>query len=294
MTAAENRISLTLRKMFPERQIYIRSAGRVQFWTFGSSIQAVLAAMALVLLGFAAFATIVVIFKDRSIAARDERYERTRAVYESRILQLQTAYSDLRGALAQSERQFDAIVGGVRRKQDMIAGLYASEYADERRVGNSSADLPPALSGEAGFSPSYTFSQAGSPNDKSAGNRLPEQVDSRARLAGGGFLPGIMSRLVSTAMLLLSRDNPYAGTAAKRPNPALMALGRQARRVQLLDVAENTVLENTGQIFSRRIGELRDVIRHTGVDPDLTDILYHRHREIIALPPPDPVVAGLG
>jgi hypothetical protein len=27
---------------------------------------------------------------------------------------------------------------------------------------------------------------------------------------------------------------------------------------------------------------------------DLTDILYHRHREIIALPPPDPVVAGLG
>ena len=27
---------------------------------------------------------------------------------------------------------------------------------------------------------------------------------------------------------------------------------------------------------------------------DLTDILYHRHRKIIALPPPDPVVAGLG
>ena len=29
-------------------------------------------------------------------------------------------------------------------------------------------------------------------------------------------------------------------------------------------------------------------------DTDLTDILYHRHRDIIALPPPDPVVAGLG
>ena len=27
---------------------------------------------------------------------------------------------------------------------------------------------------------------------------------------------------------------------------------------------------------------------------DLTDILYHRDRDIIALPPPDPVVAGLG
>ena len=27
---------------------------------------------------------------------------------------------------------------------------------------------------------------------------------------------------------------------------------------------------------------------------DLTDILYHRHRETIASPPPDPEVVGLG
>ena len=28
--------------------------------------------------------------------------------------------------------------------------------------------------------------------------------------------------------------------------------------------------------------------------PDLTDILYHRHRETIASRPPDPEVVGLG
>jgi len=33
---------------------------------------------------------------------------------------------------------------------------------------------------------------------------------------------------------------------------------------------------------------------HPRVGTDLTDILYHRHRETIALPPPDPDVVGQG
>src|ERR1700685_2863875 len=136
----ENKIAVALRRIFPERQIYIRSGGRVQFWTFGSSIQAVLAAMAMILFGCSAFATVMVIFKDRSIAARDERYDSARAAYENRIARLQTAYGELRGALAQSQRQFAATVGDVKKKQEMIAGLYAGE--DAAASGNVSAEVP--------------------------------------------------------------------------------------------------------------------------------------------------------
>ncbi len=173
-----------LRTMFPERQIYIRSAGRVQFWTFGSSIQAVLAAMALVLLGFTALATVVVIFKDRSIAARDERYENTQAAYEDRIFRLQAAYGDLRGILAQSQRQFDATVGDVKQKQGLIAGLAINEDAVEGAAGNSSAGVPPQILEDMKFSPSYTVSRAVLPSPENGGNRIP---DSRPELAGGGF-----------------------------------------------------------------------------------------------------------
>ncbi len=78
----------------------------------------------------------------------------------------------------------------------------------------------------------------------------------------------MMSRLLATAGLIVSRHDVYVGTAAKLSNPALIALDRQTGRVRLLDVSEDKVLESTGQLFSRRIGELRDAFRHTGVDPN--------------------------
>ena len=66
---------------FPERQIYIRSDGRVQFFTFGPSLQATLAGLTLIFLGWVAFATVNVIFKDRIIAAKDHRYQQMQAAY---------------------------------------------------------------------------------------------------------------------------------------------------------------------------------------------------------------------
>ena len=64
-----------LHETFPERQIYIRSDGRVQFFTFGPTLQATLASLTLIFLGWVAFATVNVIFKDRIIAAKDHRYQ---------------------------------------------------------------------------------------------------------------------------------------------------------------------------------------------------------------------------
>ena len=43
-----------LHETFPERQIYIRSDGRVQFFTFGPSLQATLAGLTLIFLGWVA------------------------------------------------------------------------------------------------------------------------------------------------------------------------------------------------------------------------------------------------
>ena len=48
---------------FPERQIYIRADGRVQFFTFGPLMQAILAGISLIFLGWVAFTSVNVIFK---------------------------------------------------------------------------------------------------------------------------------------------------------------------------------------------------------------------------------------
>ena len=99
------RVWTWLHATFPERQIYIRSDGRVQFFTFGPSLQATLAGLILIFLGWVAFATVNVIFKDRIIAAKDHRYQQMQAAYENRVADLQMSYDELNGALVSARRQ---------------------------------------------------------------------------------------------------------------------------------------------------------------------------------------------
>ena len=65
---AWRRVELT----FPERQIYIRSEQRVQFLTFSSQMQAILVGISLLFLGWVAFTSVNVIFKDRILAAKEQ------------------------------------------------------------------------------------------------------------------------------------------------------------------------------------------------------------------------------
>ena len=102
------RVWAWLHETFPERQIYIRSDGRVQFFTFGPSLQATLAGLILIFLGWVAFATVNVIFKDRIIAAKDHRYQQMQAAYENRVADLQISYDELNGALVSAEDRFKA------------------------------------------------------------------------------------------------------------------------------------------------------------------------------------------
>ena len=108
---------------FPERQIYIRSDGRVQFFTFGPSLQATLAGLTLIFLGWVAFATVNVIFKDRIIAAKDHRYQKMQAAYENKVADLQISYDELNAALVSAEDRFKATADALQTKQNAIAGF---------------------------------------------------------------------------------------------------------------------------------------------------------------------------
>ena len=79
------RVWAWLHATFPERQIYIRSEGRVQFFTFGPTLQATLSGLALIFLGWVAFASVNVIFKDRIIATKDRRFQQMQTVTGSDI-----------------------------------------------------------------------------------------------------------------------------------------------------------------------------------------------------------------
>ncbi|MBV9420167.1 MAG: hypothetical protein JO348_10375, partial [Alphaproteobacteria bacterium] len=114
------RVWVWLHETFPERQIYIRSDGRVQFFTFGPTLQATLAGLSLIFLGWVAFATVNVIFKDRIIAAKDYRTQQLQSAYENRVADLQLSYDELNGALVNAEDRFKATADELALKQNTI------------------------------------------------------------------------------------------------------------------------------------------------------------------------------
>ncbi|HEY0104966.1 MAG TPA: DUF5930 domain-containing protein, partial [Rhizomicrobium sp.] len=122
------RVWAWLHETFPERQIYIRSDGRVQFFTFGPTLQATLAGLSLIFLGWVAFATVNVIFKDRIISAKDRRYQQMQSAYENRVADLQLSYDELNGALVSAEDRFKATADELQIKQNTIM-----KFLDRRR-----------------------------------------------------------------------------------------------------------------------------------------------------------------
>ncbi len=129
------RVWIWIHETFPERQIYIRSDGRVQFFTFGPSLQATLAGLTLIFLGWVAFATVNVIFKDRIITAKDHRFQEMQTAYENRLADLQISYDELNGALVGAEDKFKATADELQTKQNTIGNFLSRKAQVESSVG---------------------------------------------------------------------------------------------------------------------------------------------------------------
>jgi murein DD-endopeptidase MepM/ murein hydrolase activator NlpD len=258
----------------------------VQFFTFGPSLQATLAGLTLIFLGWVAFATVNVIFKDRIIAANDHRYQQMQAAYENRMANLQLSYDDLNGALVAAEDRFKATADAVQAKQNAISGFLARENQAEAAIGR----------GRAGNSAPLTF--GGTPEDSTSMTDAPPAdgavvtIDGDAGSSGGSALavmpdppapqartgqppqqPGFWNRLWHRFTGLFGPAKAYAGgareiSAAYAQHPALKALAEQTQRIASLSQSETALMLQTQGALTQGVGNLRGVIRASGINPD--------------------------
>jgi murein DD-endopeptidase MepM/ murein hydrolase activator NlpD len=273
---------------FPERQIYVRSNGRVQFFTFGASLQATLAGLTLIFLGWVAFATVNVIFKDRIIAAKDHRYQQMQSAYEERVADLQMSYDELNGALVAAQDRFKATADGLQAKQNAIAGFLNRAGQVEATVG---------VRGPAPSYPGTGNADAGSPRAQTASG--PADVEAPAGLDAGDagssaliMMPGPAQpqprtgRAQRASMLgdawhrvaALFQSVTQGGHAAARPpaltpaalakHPGLKTLTEQTARVTHIGRSETLLMARTEGELGRGVSALRDVMRRAGINPD--------------------------
>jgi murein DD-endopeptidase MepM/ murein hydrolase activator NlpD len=273
------RVWTWLHATFPERQIYIRSDGRVQFFTFGATLQATLSGLALIFLGWVAFASVNVIFKDRIIAAKDHRYQSMQSTYENRVADLQLSYDELNNALVGAEDHFKSVADELQNKQRTVAKLLSrKEQVDStfqslqgKAVGPSSGSSD---SGDVGIAPDSNSASDSVGEDASVGgsqlNVMPQTPRPQPRTAKpvkASFLDGAVDKLAGVFFHPQASARPMPSSSVMK-NPAFRALAQQTERVRRMSGNETALLIGVDHQVTSRIDMLEKVIRRVGMNPD--------------------------
>jgi hypothetical protein len=160
-----------LNRLFPHRQFYLRSRGSVTFFEFSPTFQMTVAFGSLVFLCWVGYASVVVIFKEQIISAKDQRYASMQDVYESKISQQQLAYDELNGLLVLAEERFQNATRDLEAKHRQLTALLMQKQAmDKKFIGlkRQVADM--------GRYGGPTFAKVKAPSDGS--NIIPMQTAS--------------------------------------------------------------------------------------------------------------------
>ena len=285
------RVWAWIHQTFPERQIYIRSDGRVQFFTFGPTLQATLAGLSLIFLAWIAFATVNVIFKDRIIAAKDHRFQQMQSAYENRLADLQISYDELNGALVGAEDKFKATADELQTKQNAISGFLARKNQIEAAIGpghGAAVSALPTMTDTGAASDSLGVAEpsgvsninaADLPADTDSGTSLtvmPGPVAPQPRTAKpvkSSFLENAWTRAVKLASAVFTRPALSDGriSAAYSQHPALRALADQTSRVAGMGRDETVLMARTEDALKNDVGNLHALVRRTGINPDQLD-----------------------
>ncbi|HEY2034269.1 MAG TPA: M23 family metallopeptidase [Rhizomicrobium sp.] len=277
------RVWAWLHATFPERQIYIRSDGRVQFFTFGATLQATMAGLALIFLGWVAFASVNVIFKDRIIAAKDHRYQSMQSTYENRVADLQLSYDELNNALVGAEDHFKNVADELQNKQRTVAKLLSrKEQVDStfqslqaKAVGPSSGDnaggdgdiTVAPNSNSASDSVGDEDSEAGGGSQLNVMPQAPRPQPRTAKPVKASFLDDAVGKLAG-AFFHQQTPARLMPSASVMKNPAFRALAEQTERIRHMSGNETALLVGVDSQVSSRIALLQTVIRRVGMNPD--------------------------
>ena len=263
---------------FPERQVYVRSEGRVHFCTVTPLAQAIMAGASLLCLGWVGVTTVNVVFKDRIISAKERHFDQMQASYEGRIAELQLAYDDLNGVLIAAQDRFTsvadefeakqlALTGLIEQKQTLRASLGIGKGQDPKTA--KTADATPALrTGSVGAGgaldfvvPDIAISFA-PPFGMSAGTIVgsiaaPYQVVPEPHRTP--FLRDAVQRLGS---LFGHRASP-----ASLDNPAIHEINQQEARIAQLDAGQQSLLADAKKGLIAETARLKKALQVTGINP---------------------------
>ena len=267
------RVRTWLRETFPERQIYIRSDGRVQFFTFGPVLQAMLAAIVLISLGWVAFASVNVIFKDRIISAKERRFQQMQTAYENRVADLQISYDEVNSALVSAEDKFKGAADELEAKQNTILSFLDRKRQVDAALMSGGMPPPSTNANNSGSDAAPTGGGGTDADDEGDGGftaapapAKPQPQAAKPRHASLLDLGGTVGRIAG-ALFGKRKADPLSGDMIAR-HPVLKRLAAQTGRVRQIGAAETPLIAGAQGEAAKGVKQIQSLLRRTGINPD--------------------------
>lgn len=254
--------------MYVERQIYIRSHGHVQFISLSPLTQTFFATIALAFVGWIAFASVNVVFKEQIIASKDRRYVKMQGAYEERMAQLQSAYDALNGQLVITEERFMATTMQLEDKHRQLAALMSQRQTASSRLETMRRHFAATTGGK---------------TEGERGNKVLMRVERHSEgpdfadtTTGPRQMAGTDRFIIDTAentggpidLAGLTELTGMAGLAGNEADGNGTVAQIDTRLAQI-DRAQLTLINNIEEVTDRRVRELKSIIGMTKViDPE--------------------------
>jgi murein DD-endopeptidase MepM/ murein hydrolase activator NlpD len=282
MDSLRHRAWQRLSHAFPERQIYIRSEGQVQFFTFSSRMQGILAGASVLVLGWIAFASVNVIFKDGILEAKERHFQQMQASYETRIGDLQLSYDELNGALVVAQDRFKTIADSLEAKQRTLTAVI--EHKAQLQASLGIAPVAPAAAAVSAKSlPANKRGGMGGVFEASQPNAAdiapPPAAHTEMTSPVASPSPAAESALPARNSHTTQRTTFFRGAVLKLGSlfhrkvatnelnhPAVKQANAESARMVRLEIGESTLLAEATQDVNKETARLSRVLKGTGIN----------------------------
>jgi len=258
---ALDRLGGVLRHLYTERQLYLRSHGQVQFVSLSPLAQLGMSIVAFVFLGWVAFTSVNVVFKEQIIASKDRRFVKMQSAYEERIAQMQSSYDDLNGQLVIAQERFLATTRALEAKHQQITDILSQREAANRPLDEMRTKVAKTLrSGNQGRRNNILMAVT----EMNGAPRVSRKVtpDPASGVGGptgvGGSLLGSSARAQDIALDLDQSFDDFALIGDPETD-------RLHGRLLNLTMKQQVMINAMEETTDRRIREMESVIGMTGV-----------------------------
>ena len=251
-------------RLFPHRQFYLRSRGSVQFFELSPTFQMTVALASLLVLGWVAYSSVVVIFKEQIITAKNQRYASMQAAYEGRISQMQLQYDELNGLLVLAEERFQNATRDLESKHRQLTALLMQKQAMDKSMRDVKRQVA-VMEGYAGRTP--TIQQASAGADDS--NVLMMQVadaDSAARQSRD--TQQFSDSAIASVAASLAPHSGAQGKSTLAQNYVVRRIASLEDRLKGIEKSQMGLLNELGENATGEIDHMESVIRMTGLNVD--------------------------